>query len=96
MSEEQPFNYKKFMCLLSCPCTICCGICYMHKHMKNPSNAEKLSEHEAKEYLDQLHGNDKVILIPYTYINTGYYGNMGCGVFKQKVQNYKDFCLIIY
>ena len=33
----------------------------MHKHMKNPSDAEKLSEHEAKEYLDQLHGNDKDI-----------------------------------
>ena len=59
MSEEQPFNYKRFMCLLSCPCTICCGICYMHKHLKNPSDAEKLSEHEAKEYLDQLHGNKK-------------------------------------
>ena len=63
MSEEQPFNYKKFMCLLSCPCTICCGIFYMHKHLKNPSDAEKLSVHEAKEYLDQLHGNDKVICI---------------------------------
>ena len=59
MSNGSLFSYEKFMCLLSCPCTICCGICYMHKHMKNPSDAEKLSEIEAKEYLDQLHGNDK-------------------------------------
>ena len=28
-------------------------------------------------------------------INQEQYGNMGCGVFKQGIQNYKDFCLII-
>ena len=59
MSEEQPFDFQKMKRLMSCPCTICCGISYMHKHMKNPSDAEKLSEHQAKEYLDQIQGNVK-------------------------------------
>ena len=30
-----------------------------------------------------------------TYFETECYGNTGCGVFKQGIQNWKDFCLKI-
>ena len=56
MSEESSISYNKLMCLMSCPCTICCGLAYMNSRMKNPSDAEKLSPDEAKDYLDQLQG----------------------------------------
>ena len=59
MSEENSLNYNKLMCLMGCPCTICCGLAYMNSKMKNPSDAEKLSAEEAKEYLDQLQGKLK-------------------------------------
>merc|ERR1719150_2047405 len=46
---------------MGCPCTMCCGLAYMNSKMKNPSDAEKLSAEEAKEYLDQLQGLWEVI-----------------------------------
>ena len=56
MCDENTFNMKKYMCLMMCPCTICCGVAYLNSAMKNPPDAEKLSEDEAKNYLDQLQG----------------------------------------
>ena len=56
MSDENAFDMKKFMCLMMCPCTMCCGMAYMNSAMKNPPDAEKLSENEAKKYMDQLQG----------------------------------------
>ena len=56
MSDENTFDYKKFMCLMMCPCTMCCGWAYMNSAMKNPPDAVKLPEDEAKEYVDQLQG----------------------------------------
>ena len=56
MSDENNFDYQTFMCLMMCPFTMCCGICYMKSAMKNPSDAVKLSEYEEKPYLDQLQG----------------------------------------
>ena len=44
------------MCLMMCPCTMCCGWAYMNSAMKNPPDAVKLPEDEAKEYVDQLQG----------------------------------------
>ena len=61
MSEESPLNYNKLMCLMNFPCTICCGMWYMNSKMKNPPDAEKLSEDEAKDYIDQVQGNDKAL-----------------------------------
>ena len=56
MSDENAFNMKKFLCLMKCPCTMCCGLAYMSSAMENPPDAEKLSEDEAKNYVDQLQG----------------------------------------
>ena len=56
MSDENGFDYKKFMCLMMCPCTMCCGLAYMNSAMKNPPDAVKLAENEAKEYVDQVQG----------------------------------------
>ena len=56
MSDENSFDYGKFKCLTSCPFTICCGLLYLNSAMKNPPDAIKLSNSEAKVYEDQLQG----------------------------------------
>ena len=74
MSEESPLNYNKLMCLMNFPCTICCGMWYMNSKMKNPPDAEKLSEDEAKDYIDQVQGNDKKICCESKqFIRQGYF-----------------------
>ena len=69
MSDENAFDMKKFLCLMKCPCTMCCGLAYMNSAMENPPDAEKLSEDEAKDYVDQLQGTliilfNKFLCIP--------------------------------
>ena len=64
MSDESGFNMKKFLCLMKCPCTMCCGLAYMSSAMENPPDAEKLSEDEAKTYVDQLQGTG----YPYNFL----------------------------
>ena len=54
--ESQRSSMKTAMCLMMCPCTMCCGFCVMMSAMGNPPDAEKLSEEEAKPYIDGLQG----------------------------------------
>ena len=56
MADDNTFNMTKFLCLMKCPCTMCCGVFYLLSAMKTPSDAEKLSEQESKSYVDQLQG----------------------------------------
>ena len=39
------------------PFTVCCGISYLNSNMRNPPDAEKLSDDEAKFYIDNLKGS---------------------------------------
>ena len=58
--EENSFDYDEFLCLMRFPCAVCCGypsaIDYYNSAMKNPSDAEKLSEEEATIYINQMQG----------------------------------------
>ena len=54
--EGQRSKMKTAMCLMSCPCTVCFGCCVMMSAMGNPPDARKLSEDEAKPYIDGLQG----------------------------------------
>ena len=58
--EENSFDYEKYTCLLQWPCAVCCGypsaMDYYNSAMKNPSDAEKLSEEEAAIYINQMQG----------------------------------------
>ena len=56
MSYNELLNTKKFMCLLTCPCTRLCTIFYLRSLGKTPNYAEKLPPDEAEEYVDQLQG----------------------------------------
>lgn len=54
--ENNSFSLKKLLCLMKCPCTLCCASCYLKSAMQNPPDAEELSESEAKFYIDNLQG----------------------------------------
>merc|ERR1719362_572360 len=56
MADNNTFDLEKFNSLMSCPCTICCGLWYMKSAMTTPPDAEKLSEDESKFYVDQMQG----------------------------------------
>ena len=58
MSDENTFSLKRLLCLMKCPFTLCCASCYLKSAMENPPDAEKLSESEAKFYIDNLQGID--------------------------------------
>ena len=65
--EENSFDYDEFLCLMRFPCAVCCGypsaMDYYNSAMKNPSDAEKLSEEEATIYINQMQGTNKSITI---------------------------------
>ena len=65
--ESQRSSMKTAMCLMMCPCTMCCGFCVMMSAMGNPPDAVKLSEEEAKPYIDGLQGGSsrKLLLCRY-------------------------------
>ena len=51
------WNKEKYLCLMKNPFTVCCGISYLNSNMRNPPDAEKLSDDEAKFYIDNLKGS---------------------------------------
>ena len=53
---SQRSKMKTAMCLMTCPLTACCGFCMVYSAMGNPPDARKLSEEEAKPYMDGLQG----------------------------------------
>ena len=53
-SQRSKMNIAR--CLMTNGFTACCGICMMYSAMGNPPDARKLSEEEAKPYMEGLQG----------------------------------------